>query len=146
MQEVLHKEALMIQISSDSHPLDKPETERSEQPEPPKNPKLTMKLLHELIKELREENAKLQLHINELEQQLNEFIQIQGAVAAAAEISNLTDTVTTSEIEVFPFPSTPKSILTTRSERHPTPKRKSLRNLWNLLFRPSPQRQNRTFN
>ncbi|NOU95502.1 hypothetical protein GC093_20050 [Paenibacillus sp. LMG 31456] len=146
MQEVIRKEELMLQISSDSHKPKKPDREQLEQsknPDPPKNPKLTMKLLHELIKELQQENANLYQHINELEQQLNQFIQTQGAVAAAAEMSNLTDTVNRGGMEATPYPAIPKSILISRSERHPTPKRKSLGDLWDLLFRPSPQRHNR---
>lgn len=48
-------------------------------------PKLTMKFLHVLIKEIQFENELLTQRVNELEQQLADIYQTRGEIAAAEE-------------------------------------------------------------
>ncbi|MCR8631468.1 hypothetical protein [Paenibacillus radicis (ex Xue et al. 2023)] len=144
MQKVILNEELMLHISPDSHNQNKyvnQDTTLSEHPDQTKLPKLTMKLLHELIKELRQENAKLYHRVTELERQLEELAHVQVEAAAAAELANPIDKMKSNSIETAAYPANEPSIRVTRSQRHPAPKKKSWEDLWHLLFRPSLQRQ-----
>lgn len=121
------------------------EIEQKEQLKQP-HPRLTMKLLHELIKELQYENTVLAERVNELKQQLDEFNHFQAAVAAtvaAAATTETTEAVIPSPVlemavvsQSLPTEIQPITLLP-RNIRHPAPRKKSFWNLIILLFRPA---------
>jgi hypothetical protein len=96
-------------------------TNNEENPQPPKQPKLSMKILNTRIDQIREENLLLIQRVNELEQHLRNYGHIQSFTAAASETLN--------DIKQPPDVTDTWSI--PRSVRHPAPEKKSF---WNKLF------------
>ena len=70
--KVISDEELMFLLSP---------THNNEENEQSEKPKLTMKLLYELIKKLKQENMLLSKRVDEFEQQLNLLHQIRDEVA-----------------------------------------------------------------
>lgn len=97
----------------------------NEQVDPPKQPKLTMKFLHELIKQMQQENRALAERVQQLEQQLEEY---QRAMNEAAATEQMPDALPETDIRASDVLT---SILIPRSKRHAPPKKRSL---WALLF------------
>jgi len=105
-------------------PVMTPES-RNDANEPNKSPKLTMKLLYELINELGQQNRVLTNRVEVLEGQLQEWHKLQSEAAAAVEVPLKTDqTVTETERESY-CTVHPQAIRTSRSERHPARSKKS---------------------
>lgn len=103
---------------------DNPEASLSEKP------KLSMKLLYELIKKLKQENVILSNRIAEYERRMDLLMESKAQVASTAERTILIEPVRAAEVKHelgFVLPSTH---LTPRSMRHPSPKKKSI----SLLF------------
>jgi hypothetical protein len=132
--KVVSEEELKLLMSPDSD---------KEAKDQPKYPKLTMKFLYGLITELQQENALLIKRVSELEHQLAEFYQVQGEVAATAELPVPEETSMMAGMNTNLYPDIPHVIRVSRSERHPAPKKKSFWSACALWFRPSPYRQHR---
>lgn len=90
-------------------------------PQPPKLPKLSMKILNTRIDQIREENLLLTQRVNELEQQLRNYGHTQSFTAAASETS----------MDIKQPPNVTDNWSIPRSVRHPAPEKKSF---WNKLF------------
>jgi hypothetical protein len=90
-------------------------------PQPPKQPRLTMKILSTRIDQIQEENVLLLQRVNELEQHLRNYGHIQSFTAAASETS----------IDIKQPPMLPDTWSIPRSVRHPAPDKKSF---WKKLF------------
>jgi hypothetical protein len=90
-------------------------------PQPPKQPKLSMKFLNTRIDQIREENLLLIQKVNELEQLLRNCGHIQSFTAAASETS----------MDIKQPPNDTDTWSIPRSVRHPAPEKKSF---WNKLF------------
>jgi predicted nucleotide-binding protein (sugar kinase/HSP70/actin superfamily) len=98
------------------------------------SPKLTMKLLNELIVELQQENQKLVRRLGEMERELKEQRMMLGEIAVTAEqlIWNapnapvnavVADSVESEQPEPV-FTEIPEFIRITRSEKHFMPKKR----------------------
>lgn len=87
-------------------------------------PKLTMKLLYELIKKLKQENVELSERIAEYELKLDKLQQGREEVASTLEHTFLAEPENT-KLPVVIDPPLPQTFLLPRSERHPA-RRKQL--------------------
>jgi small-conductance mechanosensitive channel len=139
IQSVINEDELKLLLSAESN-LDNENMNSSAAQEPQKIPKLTMKILYELIKELQQQNTELSQRIHEVERQLDEFLKMQESVAAAVELPEAVENKAAAENLISPALSSPPAILISRSVRHPAPKKRSFWSLWAFLFRPSPLR------
>jgi hypothetical protein len=97
-----------------------------------KKPILTMKFLYELIRHNQYENYKLSQRVDKLEQQLDELQKPGDEVAAAAEHSSIDVPEDKGSDILQQLPLLPDSLIP-RSQRHPSPKKKSM---WSYWFRP----------
>jgi hypothetical protein len=99
------------------------------------NSRLTMKLLYELIMELKQENLTLTHRFEKMERQLTEQQLQIGEVAVTADRLVWTHSLSYSiekeitreiaaDLEVKPAEEVPECIRMSRSERHYTPKRR----------------------
>lgn len=113
--KVISDEELMMLLSP---------TNNNEENEPSEKPKLSMKLLYELIKKLKQENMMLTKRVDELEQQLHLLHQIQDEVAITLELPIIEETGITVGMEAELDSGLPQTILTSRAERHPSKKNK----------------------
>ncbi|SDN03221.1 hypothetical protein SAMN04487897_101851 [Paenibacillus sp. yr247] len=120
--KVISDEELMLLLSPNK------ENEQSEKP------KLTMKLLYELIKKLKQENIMLSKRVDELEQQLDLLHQIRAEVATTLELPVLIEPGIPAVMEADLDYGLPQTILIPRSQRHPSQNKKSF---WAFLFRVS---------
>lgn len=111
--KVISDEELMLLLSP---------TYTNEENEPSEKPKLTMKLLYELIKKLKQENMLLSKRVDELEQQLNLLHQIRDEVATTLELPIIEEPKITVGMEVGLDSCLPQTIQTSRAERHPSKK------------------------
>jgi hypothetical protein len=113
--------------------------------EAPKKPKLSMKMLHELILELHRENRKLAERLEALEDRLSEQSAARREAAATTEMPELSllpesgadnpkpewTSVAVTSLALGHRFDAPKPILPPRSERHPAQKK----TFWSL-FQP----------
>ncbi|KRF17618.1 hypothetical protein [Paenibacillus sp. Soil787] len=111
--KVISDEELMLLLSPTNN---KEENELSEKP------KLTMKLLYELIKKLKQENMLLSKRVDELEQQLDLLHQMRDEVATTLDLPMIKEPEITVGMEAELVSSLPQTILTSRAERHPSKK------------------------
>lgn len=109
-------------------------TNNNEENEQSEKPKLTMKLLYELIKKLKQENMLLSKRVDEFEQQLNLLHQIRDEVATTLDLPIIEETEITFRMEAELVPSLPQTIQTSRAERHPSKKNKKDKSFWTYLF------------
>lgn len=109
----------------------------NEENKPSEKPKLTMKLLYELIKKLKQENIMLSKRLEEFEQQLDLLHQIRDEVATTLELPIIEETGITAGMEAELDSGLPQAILTSRAERHPSKKNKKNKSFWTYLFRPT---------
>lgn len=86
-------------------------------------PKLTMKFLHVLIKEIQFENELLTQRVNKLEQQLADIYQIRGEIAAAEEQIPAQEEIQMQAIQVQETKM--HEIQFSRAERHTSTRKKS---------------------
>jgi hypothetical protein len=124
--KVISDEELMLLLSP---------TCTNEENEQSEKPKLTMKLLYELIKKLKEENMMLSKRVDEFEQQLVLLHQIRDEVATTLDLSMIEETGITVGMEAELDSGLPQTIQTSRAERHPSKKRRT--SFWTYLFRPT---------
>lgn len=122
--KVISDEELMMLLSPTNN----------EENEPSEKPKLTMKLLYELIKKLKQENMLLSKRVDELEQQLDLLHQIRDEVAATLELPMIEEPELTVGMEVEFVSGLPHTILTSRAERHPSKKNKKNKFFWTYLL------------
>jgi predicted component of type VI protein secretion system len=116
---VISKEELTLHSSNKSKANKEPSTKL------PNNPKLTMKLLHELIRELKRDNLVLTARFDDMKRQLTEQqTMLQEAGAAAEQHVRNKPQMTAADVEIESIPDVPEFIRITRSERHFAPKRK----------------------
>ncbi|MCY9659775.1 hypothetical protein P5G65_09070 [Paenibacillus chondroitinus] len=119
--KVISDEELLLLLS----PIcDNQETNVSEKP------KLSMKLLYELIKKLNQENVILSNRIAEYERRLDILMESKAQIASSAEMTVLIEPVRTTEVKQELSLVLSPTDLTPRSMRHPSPKKKSI----SLLF------------
>ena len=109
-------------------------TNNNEENEQSEKPKLTMKLLYELIKKLKEENMLLSKRVDEFEQQLNLLHQIRDEVATTLDLPIIEETEITVRMEAELVSGLPQTIQTSRAERHPSKKNKKDKSFWTYLF------------
>ncbi|MDQ0871529.1 hypothetical protein QFZ77_000188 [Paenibacillus sp. V4I3] len=126
--KVISDEELMLLLSP---------TYNNEENEPSVKPKLTMKLLYELIKKLKQENMMLCKRVDEFEQQLNLLHQTRDEVATTLDLPIIEETGITVGTEAELVSGPPQTILTSRAERHPSKKNKKNKSFWTYLFRPT---------
>ena len=126
--KVISDEELMMLLSP---------TNNNEENEPSEKPKLTMKLLYELIKKLKQENMLLSKRVDELEQQLNLLHQIRDEVATTLDLPIIEETEITVGMEAELVSGLPQTILTSRAERHPSKKNNKDKSFWTYLFSPT---------
>lgn len=126
--KVFSDEELMLLLSP---------TYNNEENEPSEKPKLTMKLLYELIKKLKQENMMLSKRVDEFEQQLDLLHQIRDEVAITLELPIIEETGIRVGMEAELDSGLPQTILTSRAERHPSKKNKKNKSFWTYLFRPT---------
>lgn len=129
--KVISDEELMLLLSP---------TNNNEENEQSEKPKLTMKLLYELIKKLKEENMMLSKRVDEFEQQLNLLHQIRDEVATTLDLPIIEETEITVRMEAELVSGLPQTIQTSRAERHPSKtnkKNKKNKSFWTYLFRPT---------
>lgn len=123
--QIISDDELMILLSP---------TYNKKENEQPEKPKLTMKLLYELIKKLKQENILLSKRVDEFEKQLDLLHQIRDEVATTLDLPILEETgIPVGMKDDFDY-GLPQTILIPRSERHPSKKNKSF---WTYLFRPT---------
>jgi len=113
--KVISDEELMMLLSP---------TYNNEENEQAEKPKLTMKLLYELIKKLKQENMMLSKRVDELEQQLHLLHQTRDEVATTLDLPMIEETGMTLGMEAELDSGLSKAILTSRAERHPSKKNK----------------------
>ncbi|MDU0200547.1 MULTISPECIES: hypothetical protein [Paenibacillus] len=119
--KVISDEELLLLLS----PIcDNQETNVSEKP------KLSMKLLYELIKKLKQENVILSNRIAEYERRLDILMESKAQVASSAEMTVLIEPARSTEVKHELSLLLSSNDLTPRSMRHPSPKKKSI----SLLF------------
>ncbi|BFT72003.1 hypothetical protein [Paenibacillus sp. P36] len=119
--KVISDEELLLLLS----PIcDNQETNVSEKP------KLSMKLLYELIKKLKQENVILTNRIAEYERRLDILMESKAQIASSTEMTVLIEPVRTTEVKHELSLVLSSTDLTPRSMRHPSPKKKSI----SLLF------------
>jgi hypothetical protein len=92
----------------------------------PKSPKLSLKFLHVLIEELWEENRRLAVRVEELERRLEQFSKLTAEAAASAEQTVMAEDRMAKGSEASFSIVVPQPIRTSRSERHPVVKRRSI--------------------
>jgi hypothetical protein len=92
--------------------------------------KLTMKLLNELISKLNQENIILSNRINELELKLELLLQNRAEVATTIEVPIQSEPGKPDEMETGLAWYIPPTLLSPRSERHPSQKKKSFWSFW----------------
>ncbi|KRE35006.1 hypothetical protein [Paenibacillus sp. Soil724D2] len=109
-------------------------TYNNEENEQSEKPKLTMKLLYELIKKLKQENMLLSKRVDEFEQQLSLMHQIRDEVATTLDMPIIEETEITVRMEAELVSGLPQTIQTSRAERHPSKKNKKDRSFWTYLF------------
>lgn len=129
--KVISDEELMLLLSP---------TCTNEENKQSEKPKLTMKLLFELIKKLKEENMMLSKRVDEFEQQLNLLHQIRDEVATTLDLPIIEETEITVRMEAELVSGLPQTIQTSRAERHPSKtnkKNKKNKSFWTYLFRPT---------
>ncbi len=126
--KVISDEELMLLLSP---------TYNNEENEPSEKPKLTMKLLYELIKKLKQENMLLSKRVEEFEQQLDLLHQIRDEVATTLDLPIIEETEITVRMEAELDSGLPQTILTSRAERHPSKKNKKNKSFWTYLFSPT---------
>lgn len=129
-----NKGTIMLLPSPDYH-KEEAEVKPQEPQKPPKQPKLSMKVLNEMIRELQQDNRALIERIAQLERQLGEsylFYHEAAATHDAYAPSPIVDaTVEDAEAEEWKT-AVPQPILTPRSIRHPTQKKKRKKTIWTL--------------
>lgn len=123
--KVISDEELMLLLSP---------TCTNEENEQSEKPKLTMKLLYELIKKLKEENMMLSKRVDEFEQQLVLLHQMRDEVATTLDLPMIEETGITVGIEAELDSGLPQTIKTSRAERHPSKKNKKDKSFWTYLF------------
>ncbi len=123
--KVISDEELMLLLSP---------TNNNEENEQSEKPKLTMKLLYELIKKLKQENMLLSKRVDEFEQQLNLLHQIRDEVATTLDLPIIEETEITVRMEAELVSGLPQTIQTSRAERHPSKKNKKDKSFWTYLF------------
>ncbi|MDR6550034.1 hypothetical protein [Paenibacillus qinlingensis] len=99
-----------------------------------KKPKLTMKLLYELIKKLKEENMILTDRLTEYEHKIDLLLDSKSEVAASLALPLLEERGTAIEISSQPISVPPSSYLVPRSIRHPEKKKTPM---WFLFVKSS---------
>lgn len=123
--QVISDEELMLLLSTIYH---------SDNHESQEKPKLTMKLLYELIKKLKEENMMLTNRMTEYERQIDLLLESKNEIASTLEVSLCLEHGKLAEIEIVPNSATSMNYLVPRSVRHPDQKKTPL---WLLLLKSS---------
>ncbi|MDD9270442.1 hypothetical protein ACFPES_25640 [Paenibacillus sp. GCM10023248] len=88
-------------------------------------PKLTMKLLYELIKKLKQENIQLSERVAEYELKLDILLQTREEVASSLELPAITEPET-AMLPISLEPALPQPMYTPRSKRHVSPRKQSI--------------------
>ncbi|MCY9696935.1 hypothetical protein [Paenibacillus alginolyticus] len=120
--KIISDEELMLLLSP---------TNNNEENEPSEKPRLTMKLLYELIKKLKQENMLLSKRVDDLEQQLDMLHQVREEVATTLDLPMIKEPEITVGMEAELVSGLPQTILTSRAERHPSKKN---RFFWTYLL------------
>ncbi|NOV03063.1 hypothetical protein [Paenibacillus planticolens] len=95
-------------------------------------PKLTMKLLFELIKKLKEENIVLSNRVTEYELKLELHLQTKAEIASTLEVPDHIEPVSTFQMNNELERVLPHTALAPRSVRHPSHRKKPI---WILFIK-----------